>query len=202
MRTDMETLSKICKKCGETKALHDYSKEARVKDGHLATCKKCCNALKRAWDKENKEKLAAYRKKYYDKNKKYLLAQQRVSRNTDEFRAHRRATRDLEKNKISCRKYYAENYETKIKPRHAEYYSRPEVIERKKISSHKDYITKGIERNKRKIADVTPKYVRELLRQDGTLKGVPIPEALIEVKRLQILIKRRVKNENSNSITK
>ena len=133
--------------------------------------------------------------------KEQRSAYDRARRNTDEYRAKRRATRDLEKNKISCRKYYAENYETKIKPRHDVYYSRPEVIERVKELSRKDYLTKGIERNKQKIAEVTPKYVRELLRQDGTLKGVHIPEALIEVKRLQILIKRRIKNENSNATT-
>lgn len=193
---------KTCKKCGDNKPLQDFLKDTSLKDGHSGTCKECHRAYQRAWYKNNQEKRVASRKKHYEKNKEVINARTRAKRTTDEFRAQRRATRDLEKNKISCRKYYANNYESKIKPRHDVYYSRPEVIERVKEAHRKDYLTKGIERNKRKIAEVTPKYVRELLRQDGTLKGVPIPDALIEVKRLEILIKRRVKNENSNNITK
>jgi hypothetical protein len=193
---------KTCNKCGETKALTEYAKDSKLKDGHTGSCKKCQNAYQREWYKNNLEKRLASRKKHYEKYKEVINAKTRVKRTTDEFRAKRRATRDLEKNKISCRKYYANNYESKIKPRHAEYSARPEVIERAKELHRKDYLTKGIERNKRKIAEVTPKYVKELLRQSGNLKGVPIPEALIAVKRLQILIKRRVKNEISNNITK
>jgi hypothetical protein len=176
---------KTCKKCGINQPLQDYVKNTKLKDGHLGTCKKCHNA---------------YRRNYYEQNKETILEKDKARRSTDEFRAHRRATRDLEKNKISCRKYYAKNYESKIKPKHAVYYSRPEVIERVKELNRKDYLTKGIERNKRKIAEVTPKYVKELLRQGGTLKGVSIPEALIEVKRLQILIWRKT-HEKCNATT-
>ena len=191
---------KTCKKCGETKELQDFLKDANLKDGHSGACKECHRAYQRAWYKNNQDKCVASRKKYYEKNKETIRVRDKARRNTDEFRARRRATRDLEKNKISCRKYYAENYKTKIKPRHNEYYSRPEVIERVKELHRKDYLTKGIERNKRKIAEVTPKYVKELLRRDGTLKGVPIPEALIEVKRLQILIWRKT-HEKRNTTT-
>ena len=181
----MQLITKDCKKCGVNQPLQDYIKNTKLKDGHSGTCKKCHNA---------------YRRKYHEQNKETIRVRDKARRNTDEFRARRRATRDLEKNKISCRKYYAENYKTKIKPRHDEYCSRPEVIERVKELHRKDYLTKGIERNKRKIAEVTPKYVKELLRRDGTLKGVPIPEALIEVKRLQILIWRKT-HEKRNTTT-
>jgi hypothetical protein len=192
---------KTCKKCGETKELTEFFKDASLKDGHSGACKKCRNAYKREWYKNNAEKSRASRIKFYEKNKDDINAKKRENRNTDEYRAKRRATRDLEKNKIYCRKYYAKNYKTKIKPKHDEYYARPEINERIKEYRRMEYQLTGKERNKRKIADVEPRYIREIMKQNGRLKGVEIPQSLIEAKRLEILIKRRVKNENSNDTT-
>jgi hypothetical protein len=151
-------------------------------------------AYNKQYRERNKEKLSALNKEYRERNKEEI----RARRTSEEFKAHRRATRNLELNRISCRKYYADNYETKIKPKRQEYYTRPEVIARIKEYRRVEYRTKGIKRGKQKIAEVEPRYVKELLRQNGILKGVPIPEALIEAKRLQLLIKRRIKNEHSN----
>lgn len=157
--------------------------------------------LRRAYNKEyrerNKEILREKNKLWREQNKEKIQAR----RTSEEYKANRRATRDLEKNKISCRKYYAENYESKIKPRLQEYYAKPDVNERLKAYRKIEYRTTGIARNKQKIANVEPRYVRELLRQNGILKGVPIPDVLVEVKRLEILIKRRIKNEDSNRPT-
>jgi DNA topoisomerase IB len=118
-------------------------------------------------------------------------AWQKAYRSTEEFKAKRRATRNLEKNRISCRKYYAENYD-KISVKNKKYYVRPEIIERYKQIKKQDYIKNGIERGRKKIVNVELKYVRELLKKDGSLKNVAIPIELLEAKRLQILIKREL----------
>jgi len=56
---------------------------------------------------------------------------------------------------------------------------------------------KDIFNSKQKVKRLTDAYVKQILRVK-----VDIPQALIEAKRLQILINRRIKNEECNSITK
>lgn len=118
-------------------------------------------------------------------------AWQKAYRSTEEFKAKRRATRNLKKNSISCKKYYAKNY-AKIKLKHQEYYAKPEIQGKVKEYKKQDYIKNGIERGRKKIIDVELRYARELLKKDGSLKNVVIPIELIEAKRLQILIKREL----------
>jgi hypothetical protein len=119
-------------------------------------------------------------------------AWQKTYRSTEEFKAKRRATRNLIKNREQCREYYSKNYATKIKLKHQEYYAKPEVQEKVKEAKKQDYIKNGIERGRKKIVNVELRYARELLKKDGSLKNVAIPIELIEAKRLQILIKREL----------
>ena len=119
-------------------------------------------------------------------------AWQKAYRSTEEFKSKRRTTRNLAKNRAQCREYYSKNYATKIKLKHKEYYAKPEVQEKIKEIKKQEYIKNGIERGRKKIVDVELRYARELLKKDGSLKNVVIPIELLEVKRLQILIKREL----------
>ena len=73
---------------------------------------------------------------------------------------------------------------------------------KKKCEYVKEYKLKNIDKvrandirnSKRKVERLSDAYVKQLLH----IK-VDVPQALIEAKRLEILIKRRVKNENSNN---
>jgi hypothetical protein len=54
---------------------------------------------------------------------------------------------------------------------------------------------------KRKVDELHHKYVLYLLRGKKYLKNIEVPDVLVEAKRLEILIKRRIKDENSNTTT-
>ena len=52
------------------------------------------------------------------------------------------------------------------------------------------------------VRNLDDKYIKHLFTKGGaTIPKSEIPQALIEAKRLQILIKRRVKDEDSNRTT-
>ena len=136
-----------------------------------------------------KEEKRLYGIAYREKNKERI----RLRRTSEEFKAQRRATRNLEKNRISCRKYYAENYETKIKPKHEEYYAKPEVKAR--VKEHKKVYaqTKGKETKRRYIEELHDTYICNLMCRNTNLRHEDIPQELIDVKRLIIQIKREGK---------
>jgi 5-methylcytosine-specific restriction endonuclease McrA len=56
--------TKRCSKCGEVKALTEFGKCNRTKDGHNTRCKACCNAMQRAQREQNPEKARAREQRY------------------------------------------------------------------------------------------------------------------------------------------
>ena len=71
--------NKICKKCGNSKSLEDFGKQAKSKDGLKNYCKTCIADINRAryeknkdhhiskvraWQKKNKKKVNLYKKRY------------------------------------------------------------------------------------------------------------------------------------------
>lgn len=71
---------KKCSKCGVTKAVSEFGKDARRSSGYKSWCKECCRAKQREYNKTNKHKLkeyrelnkcarSHYRKEYHNRNK-------------------------------------------------------------------------------------------------------------------------------------
>jgi 5-methylcytosine-specific restriction endonuclease McrA len=58
---------KRCTKCGKTKQLDDFPKQARHKDGRHSWCKKCHSKASAAWNKSNPEKFRAHQRKWFRK---------------------------------------------------------------------------------------------------------------------------------------
>jgi hypothetical protein len=139
-----------------------------------------------AWDKEKKRIYGiAYREKHKERIRAY--------KTSEEYKANRRATRDLEKNKEECRAYYAKNRE-KISAKHKADNAKPEIKELRKQYRQRDYVKEySYKKGKEKIANVEIRYVRELINKKGMLNGFEIPTALLEAKQLEILIKRELK---------
>ncbi len=54
--------------------------------------------------------------------------------------------------------------------------------------------------SRKSVSTLSDMYIRKKLRTNMTIK-IKIPQELIEVKRLQMLIKRRLKDENNNRTT-
>jgi len=78
--------TKRCSKCGEEKALCEFSKNKSTKDGLRSLCKTCDKAYKqankekiaeqrKAYRQENKEKIAEQNKAYYEENKDKIAEQ-------------------------------------------------------------------------------------------------------------------------------
>jgi hypothetical protein len=116
-------------------------------------------------------------------------AWQKAYRSTEEFRAKRRATRDLLKNRKDCKKYYAENYD-KISAKHKEYYLKPDVVERVKEQKKVYAQTTGRATKKKYIEELHDTYICNQLCRNTSLRHQDIPKELVEVKRLIMKIKR------------
>lgn len=74
----MET--KTCTKCGETKPLSEFHKEACKKDGHRNQCKVCTCANSRKYAAEHKEERAAYKREWVAENREHVNARNRAYR--------------------------------------------------------------------------------------------------------------------------
>lgn len=64
---------KHCNTCDTTKELSEFHKHSKSPDGYKNTCKICRNALNKEYRKRNKEKVKAYHKEHYEKNKEEHL---------------------------------------------------------------------------------------------------------------------------------
>ena len=94
------TAVKKCSKCGIFKAVTEYYKDRKGKNGITCQCKICINDQQKKYNKNNKEKIKIYKKNYDNKNK--------------------------EKIKLQKAQYYIENKE-KINNRISEYINKPET---------------------------------------------------------------------------
>ena len=60
-------MKKVCTKCGRSKALEEYYKDASKKDGRRPDCKSCCNARQKKYRKSDRGKAA--QSKYFRSDK-------------------------------------------------------------------------------------------------------------------------------------
>lgn len=60
--------TKICKKCNIEKELCEFHSDKKHKDGLKSGCKKCLNAEKKIYKKENRDKIKAQAKLYRQEN--------------------------------------------------------------------------------------------------------------------------------------
>ena len=162
----MSEATKVCTKCGETKALTEYHKDSKGKYGHSCKCKQCVSAYKKAVLLANPEKIRAQKNASYARHKDtkrrydavyYLANKERISARASEYK---------KRNREHCNKL--SNLER----------------QRKRETLHDDYI-KQLLNGKREFKH----------------KLHEVPKALLEAKRLQILIRRRIKDEDSNRTT-
>ena len=149
-------------------------------------------ARKKAYDKAyaeaNKDRLREYGKTYRKANEERIKAY----KTSEEYKAHRRATRDLEKNRGQCRAYYAKNSD-KIGAKHKEYYAIPEVKAKHKESSRRHYMEQGKEKGLAKIKNLDDLYIKMLFtKNSNSLTYKDIPQELVNAKRLVIQLKREV----------
>ena len=189
--------TKQCNTCKLTKKLLEFYKR---KDGVLGCRSQCIACDKESWkkySKDNRVKLADKQRERYhldiEKSRKIQLASQHKHR--DKRMAYKKKYREENKERLNADArldYYAnlEHYRGKCK----KYYA----INKDSISeAHKKWRKLNVDKltamNKKKVEELTDSYVRGQLLKRSVIK-IDIPNELIEVKRLQIKI-RRIANE-------
>ncbi len=65
-------IRKKCSKCGIKKSINEFHKNKSKKDGLCTECKVCHYKNQKEYQKNAKEKICEYRKKYAEKNKRHL----------------------------------------------------------------------------------------------------------------------------------
>lgn len=186
--------TKVCSKCGAIKALDAFHKRADSKDGRRGTCKECDHP------------------RLYAASKKY--AGLHPAKKSESFKAWyaRNAEQQRERNKT----YYLENFDALRERRLARYWADPEKYRAKSIESAKNHRERVNERRRKWIKtrpDVRAKadaaglrsskkardaladsYVKQVLAVNG-LPRDQIPRSLIEAKRVQLQIKRLLREK-------
>jgi hypothetical protein len=62
---EKEAMKKRCEKCGKTKPLEAFVKNATCTDGRAGTCRACGNAYCTAWKRKNAKRISSARRKRY-----------------------------------------------------------------------------------------------------------------------------------------
>ena len=84
--------TKVCTKCGETKAVGEFGWKNRAKGKQKSRCKVCRSADTKQYRKDNREAVRAQQRQHYDDNREALLARARQHRqdNREAINARRR----------------------------------------------------------------------------------------------------------------
>jgi len=195
----MET--KKCSKCGEVKAVSEFNKNKNRKDGLHTYCKKCVKQYyqvnkektleqKKQYRQANKEKIKERKKKYYQVNKEKTLE-------------HNKQYRQANKEKIKERKkkYYQANKEKTLE--HSKQYrqANKEKIEqynKQYRQANKEKLKEKSKDNRNKLVDP---YIKTIISKqtNGMLKAKDIPQELIELKRNNIILKRKIKDNGKEA---
>ena len=94
----MESHSKTCTKCKETKPRGEFSKSRKVKDGLQSQCKACRRQYNKQYYQENREQVLErqkqYNKQWHQKNRERVLERQKQwAKDNPEKRAAKSAKR-------------------------------------------------------------------------------------------------------------
>lgn len=163
---------KTCKKCGETKALTEFSPLKTGKYGVAGRCKPCKNIEKKEWRLKNPE---AFRE-YYAINREVLRQKKQEKRKDPIQKAKDKALKDKWIAAMGLEAYTAWRKKLRIK--------------------YKDKITAYNKETNLKYPDCEVRAEIRSRCKVAKLTNEQIPHELIEVYRLLRFINRKIKHEN------
>ena len=202
---------KTCKKCGESKKLELFAVSSRTRDGHLGVCRGCTLAYAKQWKQDNPEKVTAW----YDNHLESIGKTRHVLKTPEEIRA-RNNEYDLrwkkqdrvkhpEKYKSSPRKIEWQRLDKLMNPEKYKRYvkncyerNRQKYIAKTSAwrEANKEYVAeKQKTYNRNRVYNLRDPYVKSLIKGKTEIPIATIPQALIEAKRLEVLIKRKLRDE-------
>ena len=112
-----ERVMKKCSKCEVVKSLDEFHKNNRKKDGRDQRCKGCCKERKADWYLENKKKVLANSKKYYEENREKTLARQIAHNKGKKAEKKEYDKQYREDNKDKRNKWHRDKYQNDIEHR-------------------------------------------------------------------------------------
>lgn len=186
----MET--KICSKCGEKKECSEFYKNKRLKDGLEGICKNCRNSQALQWRHENRERVASKTKEYRERNKEKIREKGKEYYREKGKEYHERYT----KRERHRRKEILKILKMYIYPDCRSYAERIRDNVKKWNSQNKDKIKQGMRsRAQKERLEIKDRYVIKLCgRQlEMSSKGIRSNPELIQLKRLEIALKRKRK---------
>ncbi len=189
-------MTKVCLACKQELPMDLFSpvmvKGVQKRQGKCTPCrevyrkayyeanKERCKAQMREWQKNNPDYCANWQKENPDKVKQYRAASRPRAR---EY-MREQYWKDPEAARLRSKQFKAAN---------------PELIKtekRKWVAENKEHLRKYFSR---KTAELSDSYIRNKLatnhKRERTLRSKDIPQELVELKRLQLLLQRELKNE-------
>lgn len=137
---------KACTKCGQVKAVTEFGKKSRNKDGLQHHCKPCNRAEQTAAYARRGDEVRAKRRHYRSENKEHINAQKQGYYHDDPERHREQKRRSyakhIDKRREGSADYYRNNAEQEKKKRKERYYSNPDVQQ-----ATKDRASKWAEEN-------------------------------------------------------
>jgi hypothetical protein len=172
-----------------------------VEKHRQAKCKPCMQAYQKTYYESNKEHIKKQIKDWRKNNPNYLTKWR--ENNPEKLKKCREKRK--EKAKEYQRKRYLENPEAArlaSKKYREENFELVKVSKNKWRSENRDHIRSYY---KTKTENLSDAYIRNKLSKCSKRKNImssqDIPQSLVEIKRLQILIQREIKNEKRRSTT-
>lgn len=169
-------VDKLCKKCNIVKPTFEFY------NGRC--CKECTKEKIRNYYKKNRDKIRAKSKDpEFKKRKRELHAYKML--NDPEYKARYSAKRKR------CR----DKYKDKIRAYNLAYIKKNTEVRKAKKKAKRltpEYKAQEREYNLKQKTNLTDVYVRRQLAKRTSLKVADIPQALVEVKRIQLKIKELV----------
>ncbi len=169
---------KVCYKCKVEKDVALFGKNRTRRNGLASECRDCKKKANSKYRADNKDKIKEYQLKHY-KNNKDKIAEYNKN-NKDKIADYRANNRN--KIKEHKAKYRANN---KDKIKYADKKYRLENLEK-----HRERCKEWA---KRSSAGLSYGYIIQTIKQKTCLKPNDIPNSLIEAKRMQIMIHRKIK---------
>lgn len=188
---------RLCKSCGLEKSPDSFGTRRRLRDGVMVItlctqCKPCVAAYSR-------RRMASPEAR--EKRNTYLRAWSEQPKQKERMRAYFQRPEYKERQKLLRQHPEAKE---KANARHRRRYKRADVKE-----FHKNYLiayrlnaeNKGLCKKYRDTytAGLADSYIRALITNRTLLKASDIPMEMVEVKRLQVQIKREIKRREANA---
>lgn len=177
LTTNMEPITRVCKKCGKEKPIEEFVRNKGVIGGFEYRCRQCAYKNSREWAARHKDRQKEYYKEHYkkacDKDDEYNKKQ--YLKYKEKYKEHRERRRE-----------YYNDHSKKWRNQNREYFQRYYEQNRNAILAHSK------ENHKRLCEKMTDKYIARLLhRQTNIPIDCIIQHAdLIKLKREQLNILR------------